>query len=108
MEPPRAKAPPFLSACPLRGGIKTILGGAAMNDLDQMRTILANERTLLAYVRTVLSAWLFGMAAIKFFPENFPLILLGWSVIAVGTTVFLRGISQYRKVQKTINQAKDL
>ena len=51
-----------------------------MGDLDSLRTILANERTLLAYIRTTLSAWIFGMAAVKFFSENFLLICLGWVV----------------------------
>jgi len=46
-----------------------------MDDSDQLRTVLANERTLLAYIRTALSAWIFGMAAVKFFSDNFCLFV---------------------------------
>ncbi len=73
-----------------------------MNDSDKLRTVLANERTLLAYIRTVLSAWIFGMAAVKFFADNFLIVLLGWIVIAAGTIVFLWGMIQYQRRHKVI------
>jgi len=38
--------------------------------LDQRRTALVNERTLLAYVRTCLSILIFGTAFYKFFENN--------------------------------------
>ena len=74
-----------------------------MGDLDSLRTILANERTLLAYIRTTLSAWIFGMAAVKFFSENFSLICLGWVVTVFGTVTLLYGIWQFSRRRKMIH-----
>lgn len=73
-----------------------------MSELDKLRTILANERTLLAYIRTALSAWIFGMAGIKFFPEQPFIISLGWAAIAAGTVILLWGIVSSRRHQKMI------
>ncbi len=68
-----------------------------MIDTDKLRTALANERTLLAYIRTALSAWIFGMAAVKFFPGNILMSWLGWGVIVSGVIILFWGISQSRK-----------
>ncbi len=74
-----------------------------MADLDQLRTILANERTLLAYIRTALSAWIFGMAAVKFFSENFILVCLGWFVTVGGTVILFWGIWQFRRRHRMVH-----
>ncbi|MDD4907919.1 MAG: DUF202 domain-containing protein [Candidatus Omnitrophica bacterium] len=68
-----------------------------MIDTDKLRTALANERTLLAYIRTTLSAWIFGMAAVKFFPEYFLMVCLGWGAIVSGVIILFWGIAQSRK-----------
>ncbi len=68
-----------------------------MIDADKLRTALANERTLLAYIRTTLSAWILGMAAVKFFPENFLMVWLGWGAIVSGVIILFWGIVQSRK-----------
>lgn len=77
-----------------------------MTDSDKLRTVLANERTLLAYIRTTLSAWIFGMAAIKFFPENLLIVCLGWVVIICGIVVLLWGIAQSQRRHKVVHQSK--
>ena len=74
-----------------------------MADLDQLRTILANERTLLAYIRTALSAWIFGMAAVKFFSENFLLVCLGWFVTVGGTVILFWGIWQFHRRHRMVH-----
>lgn len=71
-----------------------------MTDSDKLRTILANERTLLAYIRTALSAWIFGMAVVKFFPEHVLSVGLGWIVIGCGTFILVWGSIQSRKRHK--------
>ncbi len=71
---------------------------------DQLRTVLANERTLLAYIRTVLSAWIFGMGALKFFSESLFLVCFGWGVIAFGTFILVYGIWQFKRRHKTTNE----
>jgi len=66
-------------------------------DTDKLRTALANERTLLAYIRTALSAWIFGMAAVKFFSEDILMVLMGWGAIAGGVIILLWGVFHSRK-----------
>ena len=73
-------------------------------DNDKLRTELANERTLLAYIRTALSAWIFGMAAVKFFPESFIMICLGWIAMAGGIMILLWGFLHSRKRHGAIHQ----
>ncbi len=77
-----------------------------MSDLDKLRTILANERTVLAYVRTALAILVFGMAAVKFFPEQRLMMLLGWLAIAVGTALLVFGGVRFRKIHKSIKEDK--
>lgn len=75
-----------------------------MRELDKLRTNLANERTVLAYIRTSLALLVFGMAAIKFFPENFTITALGWFFMAGGILVMAWGIAHFRKTQKLIQK----
>ena len=77
-----------------------------MTDLDKLRTMLANERTMLAYIRTALSAWIFGLAAIKLFAENFFIVCLGWVIAIGGVLILLWGIIESRRRHKGIHQPK--
>lgn len=77
-----------------------------MTDSDQLRTVLANERTLLAYIRTALSAWIFGMAAVKFFSDNFLLVCLGWIVTVFGTATLLWGFWQFKRRHRMMNESE--
>lgn len=67
-------------------------------DLDRMRTILANERTLLAYIRTALSMMIFGMAVIKFFSEQRLTLVLGWVFLVGGIILLIWGSNRCRKL----------
>jgi len=75
-----------------------------MNELDKLRTTLANERTLLAYIRTALALLIFGMAAIKFFPETALIVILGWLFMASGVFVLVWGIGHFRRVTALIRK----
>ena len=75
--------------------------------MDKLRTELANERTLLAYVRTALALMVFGMAAIKFFPENSLIVGLGWLFLLGGMAGLSWGVAHFRKVAKRINREKE-
>lgn len=77
-----------------------------MTNSDQLRTTLANERTFLAYIRTALSAWIFGLAALKFFPDDLWIHFFGWVAIALGIFVLLWGsyISHKRNLLIQSNQ----
>lgn len=77
-----------------------------MTDSDKLRTDLANERTLLAYIRTALSSWIFGLAAIKLFPDNALIVFLGWGVSICGILVLVWGVIQSRKRHITVNKAQ--
>jgi len=77
-----------------------------MIDTDKLRTALANERTMLAYIRTALSAWIFGLAAIKLFAENFFIVCLGWVVAISGVFILLWGIFESRRRHRGIHQPK--
>ncbi|OGX08837.1 MAG: hypothetical protein A2Z88_05385 [Omnitrophica WOR_2 bacterium GWA2_47_8] len=75
-----------------------------MSASDRLRTMLANERTLLAYIRTALALLVFGMAAIKFFPDTPVLVSLGWLFMAAGLAVFIWGVSHFRRVSTQIQK----
>lgn len=74
---------------------------------DQLRTVLANERTLLAYIRTALSAWIFGMGTLKFFSENLFLNCLGWGVTAFGTIILVYGVWQFKGRYKITDKPEE-
>lgn len=69
----------------------------SLNDhLAVDRTALANERTLLAYVRTALQLTVAGVSLIKFFddPVTFAigvaLVPIGFTILGSGFVLFLR------------------
>jgi len=74
---------------------------------DTLRTVLANERTMLAYIRTALSAIIFGMAILKFFYEFRFLIVLSWVAIIGGIFVFGWGIFQYGVRNRVIHRLNE-
>jgi putative membrane protein len=59
------------------------------------RTVLANERTLLSYVRTGLTLVIIGGSALKFFDSQV-FTVVGWVFIACGAVVFFIGWRRYR------------
>ncbi len=70
------------------------------------RTILANDRTGLGYIRTALTLFVAGVTFIKFF-ENKTLFIMGWIFVPVGTIILLIGIWKYHKVRKMIHSIKN-
>ncbi len=68
------------------------------------RTIPANERTVLAYMRTVLVGLVSGLTIIKLFPDDRTLVLAGYLSMAVSGIVFLIGVRNSLKFQKKIKQ----
>lgn len=78
-----------------------------MSNLDRLRTSLANERTLLAYIRTALALLVFGMAAIKFFPE-FPLVIfIGGVFMISGAGLLAGGMLHFRKISRLIREDQE-
>lgn len=67
------------------------------DDLAVVRTRLANERTLLAYVRTSIMLVVSGATAIKFFGESPAAIATGWVLIAAGAIGATFGLRRFRR-----------
>jgi putative membrane protein len=66
------------------------------------RTILANERTFLSYIRTALTMFIAGGTVIKLISEPF-IIGLGWLSVVIGVVVLYVGILRFKKFQQSIS-----
>jgi putative membrane protein len=71
------------------------------------RTRLANERTLLSYVRTALMLAVAGATAVKFVGEHPEVIVTGWIFIAVGIAVGVIGIWRFLAMRRDINVRRE-
>jgi putative membrane protein len=66
------------------------------------RTLLANENTLLAYLRSALTLIIAGVTFIHFFAQSW-LLWLGIAFVPMGVAVALFGIGRFRRMQRSIN-----
>lgn len=66
------------------------------------RTILSNERTFLAFVRTALTVFAIGISLVKLFETSF-LHYMGYACIPVAFVVFILGLQKYRKGEQLIH-----
>ena len=78
-------------------------GSVLPNRLARDLTDLANERTLLGYVRTALAFFVTGLALMRFFTEQFQ-ILVGEVFIPLGVVVAIVGIIRFAQVRRAIRQ----
>jgi putative membrane protein len=65
------------------------------------RTIFANERTLMAYLRTAITIMVGGFAAIKFSNDLY-LEIIGIAIIPIGVILAIYSFMRYRNKQKLI------
>ena len=70
--------------------------------LAQERTILANERNTLAYVRTGFGSFALGIALIKLFEEHMKYVYAGYSALILGIILIILGIVYYPLRKKKI------
>ena len=71
-------------------------------ELAIARTVLANERSLLAFVRTALGCFLGGAGLFKFFGH--PLYeIVGIMLMTISAVVTFVGIRKYRTIKKLIS-----
>ncbi|MEM4657868.1 MAG: DUF202 domain-containing protein [Candidatus Methanosuratincola sp.] len=70
--------------------------------LSVNRTILANERTLLSYIRTALAMFAAGAFAVRFFDALYVQAVGGMLVLAGGVTLLV-GLRRYRKMRELID-----
>lgn len=74
--------------------------------LSAQRTILANERTLLSYIRTALTLFAAGVSFIKFF--GYVMIeLLGWLLLPLGILILIKGVISFRKMNCVIREEEE-
>lgn len=72
------------------------------NELAVTRTILANERTLQAFLRTALGCFIGGASLIKFFGHPI-YVIIGTFLLTISIVWAFVGIRKYRMVKKLIN-----
>jgi len=70
--------------------------------LAQERTILANERNTLAYIRTGFASFALGLALIKLFEEHIKYVYAGYGAAALGIILIILGIVYYPLRKKKI------
>ena len=66
------------------------------------RTILANERTFLAYLRTALTLFIGGVSLVQFFETPWVQVA-GWTMIPGGPVFVVWGIGRYVKMRRRLN-----
>jgi putative membrane protein len=68
------------------------------------RTRLANERTILAYIRTVIMVVVSAVSLIKLFPESPTAHLLGWSLLPVAAVLTVFGLFRFLRLSQALRQ----
>lgn len=69
--------------------------------LAATRTEMANERTLLSYVRTALALAAAGIALVHVFSDP-TIVLIGWLLVPVGALLLLFGTTRFRRGQRHV------
>ena len=67
------------------------------------RTDLANERTLLAYVRTALALAAGGVGLVQFFTSP-AVVALGWVLIPGGALVLIVGVVLFQRERRALRE----
>jgi putative membrane protein len=73
------------------------------DELAMERTIMANERTFLSYIRTALTLLVPGVTGLHL-SETVILKVVSSLFIPAGVVVFLIGIARFRKKQKAVRR----
>ena len=66
------------------------------------RTHLANERTLLAYVRTALALSASGVGLIELF-ERPAMVVIGWILMPAGFVTLLTGVARFGQARARLD-----
>jgi len=89
--PKQSTAPP--PAKPV--GVPNRVAAPDQTDLAIVRTNLANERTLLAYLRTAFVMAVSGGTIIKFFGDETRWLVAAYGLIALGAVLLVAGIVRF-------------
>ncbi len=63
--------------------------------LEKAQVRLADERTLLAYIRTALSVFIFAIFILKFFPDYPDIFLIFITIVILGVIILTIGFVEY-------------
>ncbi len=66
------------------------------------RTALANERTLLAYLRTAMGLAFIGLSILHFEGEHLPERLFAWTLVAAGAGLAALGFARFRRISRRL------
>jgi putative membrane protein len=72
-----------------------------------IRTVLANQRTFLAYIRTALTLFVAGVTFVKFF-ESLVVVIIGWIFIPLGVATFFVGLWRYNVLRMWLRRAEKM
>jgi putative membrane protein len=78
-----------------------------LNRLARNRTILANERTFLAYIRTSIMFAISGVTLIKLFSTEYYIMIIGYALLPVALLNYIVGMLRYRKMCRRITEMED-
>jgi putative membrane protein len=70
------------------------------------RTILTNQSTFLAYIRTALTLFVAGLTFVKFF-DQVVIEIIGWAFIPIGVATFAVGFFRYNRLRISLNRSVD-
>lgn len=76
------------------------------DSLALTRTILSNERTMLAYIRTGIAFFIAGAGVLRFIQDGVYVLITGWSLIVLGGIVIIWGIISYRRLRNSFAISK--
>lgn len=65
------------------------------------RTVLANQNTFLAYLRTALTLFVAGLTFIRFFDHSV-VVIIGWIFVPLGIITFAVGLLRYNRLRKVL------
>ncbi len=68
-------------------------------ELARGRNRLANERTMLAYMRTAIMLFATGGTLIKLFAPALAAVIGGWLIIAIGVFVVVIGLWRFLRIR---------
>jgi len=67
------------------------------------RTIMANERTLLAFLRTSMAFFIAGIGLIKYL-KHLALETIGWIFVVLAGIFLIWGVHRYRHIRKVLRE----
>lgn len=72
--------------------------------LERKRTEMADERTLLAYIRTALNVFIFGFVSHRLYLESFWGLILLYISIVCGILLLIIGVFRFSFYEKALGK----